>query len=174
VKESRDPKAFVPLKAGHLAFKATDLETTVRFYQDVLGFKVSDWRGDFFVWMRCGPDHHTVNFVRGDTIKMHHFALELKDQAEIFRACDFLGRNRFKLIYGPGRHVIGDNVFTYHRNPDGQIVELYTEMARMDSEEVGSFAPRPWRDEQTYVPKVWGPDTMGNLWGPPSPPGFGD
>ena len=172
--EDRAAKAILPLKLGHIAFKTTELEAAVRFYQDVLGFRVSDWRGDFFVWMRCGPDHHTTNFVRGDQTKMHHVAFELKDAAEILRACDHLGRNNYKLIYGPGRHLIGDNIFTYHRNPDGQIVELFTELARMDSEAVGSFAPRPWHVDNPYVPKVWDAATQGNLWGLGAPPGFGD
>jgi catechol-2,3-dioxygenase len=146
----------------------------VRFYGEVLGFRVSDWRQDFFVFMRCGPDHHTVNFATSDKIKMHHIAFELKDVAEMTRACDFLGKNKFKIIWGPGRHVIGDNIFTYHKDPDGHIIELYTELARIDSEDLGYFVPRPWREDRPYKPTVWGPDTLGNLWGPPAPPGFGD
>ena len=75
---------------------------------------------------------------------------------------------------GPGRHVIGDNVFIYHHDPDGHIVEFYTELARIDSEELEHFNPRPWRDDLPYGPKVWGTDTLGNFWGPGAPPGFGD
>ena len=172
--EDRTPKGFTPLKLGHLAFKVNDIQRVVRFYEQVLGFRVSDWRQDFFVFMRCGPDHHTVNFATAEKIKMHHIAYELKDQAEIFRSCDFLGRNDRRLLWGPGRHVIGDNVFTYHKDPDGHIIELYTELARIDSEDLGYFVPRPWRRDRPYAPTVWGPETLGNLWGPPAPAGFGD
>ena len=35
----------------------------MKFYTDVLGFRVSDWRDETFAFLRCGPDHHTVNFV---------------------------------------------------------------------------------------------------------------
>ena len=70
--------------------------------------------------------------------------------------------------------MIGDNVFTYHRDPDGHIVELYCELARIDSEQVGYFVPRPWRRDRPYKPTVWGPDTMGNLWGPGPSAGFAD
>jgi len=172
--EDRTPKGFIPLKLGHLCFKVKDIQEIVRFYGDVLGFRVSDWRQDFFVFMRCGPDHHTVNFATSDKIKMHHIAYELKDKAEILRACDFLGRNGYQLAWGPGRHVIGDNVFTYHRDPDGHIIELYAELARIDSEEIGYFVPRPWREDRPYKPTVWNKDTLSNLWGPGAPPGFGD
>lgn len=170
----RAPRNFTPLKLGHIAFKVRDVPEMVRFYEQALGFRVSDWRGDFFVWMRCGPDHHTANFVRGEVTKMHHIAFELADRAEILRACDFLGREGYRVIWGPGRHVIGDNVFTYHRDPDNNIVELYTELARMDSEDNGYFVPRPWRHDIPYEPASWGDDTLTNLWGAGPPPGFGD
>jgi catechol 2,3-dioxygenase-like lactoylglutathione lyase family enzyme len=172
--EDRTPKGITPLKLGHLAFKVQDIQAIVKFYVEILGFRVSDWRQDFFVFMRCGPDHHTVNFAAAEKVKMHHIAFELKDAAEIMRACDFLGRNKYRLIWGPGRHVIGDNIFTYHRDPDGQIVELYTELATMPQEGLGTFLPRPWREDRPYVPTVWGANTLGNLWGPGPPPGFGD
>ena len=174
IEEDRTPKGITPLKLGHLAFKVHDIHQIVGFYQDVLGFRVSDWRQDFFVFMRCGPDHHTVNFATAEKIKMHHIAFELKDMAEMLRACDFLGRNNFRLLWGPGRHVIGDNVFTYHRDPDGNMIELYCELARIDSEELGYFVPRPWRNDRPYKPTTWGADTLGNLWGPGPSPGFGD
>ena len=98
--EDRTPKGFTPLKLGHLAFKVLDIQQIVGFYRDVLGFRVSDWREDFFVFMRCGPDHHTVNFATAEKVKMHHIAFELKDMAEMMRACDFLGRNDLSSVVG--------------------------------------------------------------------------
>ena len=55
---------IVPHKLGHVAFTTTEIGKLVEFYAKVLGFRVSDWMGGFFVFMRCGPDHHTVNFVQ--------------------------------------------------------------------------------------------------------------
>ena len=37
---------------------------TTDFYCDVLGFRVSDWMGDFFSFLRCGTDHHTINLMQ--------------------------------------------------------------------------------------------------------------
>ena len=143
----KDPaqSALSPLKLGHLAFNVFDVPAITAFYTSKLGFRVSDLRGEIFSFLRCGPDHHTVNFAltHSNAIKLHHFAFELKDWAEIQRACDFLGKNGYRMIWGPGRHLIGHNVFTYHRNPDGQIVELYTELDQMKDEDLGYFDPRP-------------------------------
>ena len=169
------PKGISLVKLGHLAFNVADIQTNVKFYCEVLGFRVSDWREDFFAFLRCGPDHHTVNFAsHGPHQKMHHIAFEVKDWAEMQRACDFLGRNNYHLVWGPGRHIIGHNVFIYHRNPDGQIMELYCELDQMKDEGLGYFEARPWHQDQPQRPKVWPAKTLGNYWGGGAPPGFGD
>jgi hypothetical protein len=68
-----------PLKLGHVAFFTPDIQRTVAFYEKVLGFRVSDWIGGFFCFMRCNPDHHSVNFFTGPNVQLHHIAFELKD-----------------------------------------------------------------------------------------------
>jgi len=129
---------------------------------------VSDWIQDWFVFMRCGPDHHTVNFVRGKKTQMHHIAFELKDWAQIQTACDFLGGKNIKLIWGPGRHGPGHNLYTYHRNPDDQIIELFAELDKMLDEGLGYFEPRPWHRDRPQKPKVW--EQPRDIWGlPPTP-----
>ena len=159
---------IVPFKLGHVAYTAPDLQNSVDWYKEALGFRVSDWLGDMFAFMRCGPDHHTVNFLRGPQIRMQHFAFELMDWAHVQRACDILARNGYPLLWGPGRHGIGHNIFVYHRTPDGHIVELFTELDRINDEELGYFEPRPWHHDRPQRPKVWVPDIRAaNLWGVP-------
>jgi catechol 2,3-dioxygenase-like lactoylglutathione lyase family enzyme len=156
-----------PLKLGHLAFCVDDPKAFADFYMRVLGFRLSDWIEDWFVFLRCGPDHHTVNFVQGKTTRMHHVAFELKDWAQIQTACDFLGGRNIQLAWGPGRHGPGHNIYTYHRNPDDQIVELFTELDKMLDESLGYFDPRPWHRDRPQRPKVWGSDAPRDIWGPP-------
>jgi len=169
------PAGFSVLKLGHLAFHVVDIHKVVAFYRDVMGFRVSDWREDIFVFMRCGPDHHTVNFAtHGNHSRMHHIAFELKDWAEIQRACDFLGKNNYHIVWGPGRHIIGHNVFIYHLNPDRQVMELYCELDQIKDETHGAFEPKPWHQDFPQKPKVWPLDTLGNYWGGRAPQGFGD
>jgi len=159
-----------PLKLGHLAFCVPEPKEFVDFYCRVLGFRVSDWIEDWFAFMRCGPDHHTVNFVRGKTTRMHHIAFELKDWAQVQQACDFLGSKNIPLIWGPGRHGPGHNIYTYHRNPDDQIVELFTELDKMFDETLGHFDPRPWHRDRPQVPKVW--QGVRDIWGQPPTPDY--
>jgi catechol 2,3-dioxygenase-like lactoylglutathione lyase family enzyme len=154
-----------PIKVGHLAFVVPDPKKFAEFYCRVLGFRVSDWLEDWFVFLRCGPDHHTVNFVQGARTQMHHIAFELKDWAQIQAACDFLGSRRILIIWGPGRHGPGHNIYTYHRNPDDQIVEMFTELDKMLDEQLGYFDPRPWHRDRPQKPKVW--TNPADIWGPP-------
>jgi catechol 2,3-dioxygenase-like lactoylglutathione lyase family enzyme len=170
----RPERGVIPRKLGHVAFKTLDVEKAADFYVTVLGFRVSDWMGDFFAFLRCGPDHHTVNLLRGPQSKMHHIAFEADNWDHIRRACDFLAGRKMPVIWGPGRHGIGHNIFIYHRNPDGQIVELYTELDQMSVEALGYFDPRPWHGENPQRPKVWDPALPSNVWGPPLPEGFRD
>ena len=164
---------IVPEKLGHIALGVHDVQKIADFYQNVLGFRVSDLIEDFFVFMRSGPDHHTMNFVRSKDQKMNHIAYQLKDWAHVQRACDHLYNQHIPLVWGPGRHGVGHNIFTYHHNPDGQIVELFTELDIMLNEDLGYFEPRPWHEEFPLKPKVWKADLHAtNHWGSMPPHEF--
>ncbi len=163
--EDKSQSGIVPIKLGHVAYRVNDVQAVVKFYTDVLGFRVSDWRDDTFAFLRCGPDHHTVNFVHDDVPQLHHIAFEVKDWAEIQKACEWLAKNGIHLVWGPGRHIIGHNIAIYHRNADKLRVEFFCEMDLMKDETLGYFDPRPWHQDRPQRPKVWGPDTLRNYWG---------
>ena len=72
-------------------------------------------------------------------------------------ACDHLSLNGYKLLWGPGRHGIGHNLFAYHRAPNGLITELFAQLDQMN-EALGHFEPRPWHRDRPQKPKVWAKD----------------
>jgi catechol 2,3-dioxygenase-like lactoylglutathione lyase family enzyme len=160
-----------PLKLGHVAFVVRDPQATADFYERIMGFRVSDWIGDFFVFMRCNTDHHTVNFIRGQNIKMHHIAFELKDFSHLQNSCELLGQKEIPIIWGPLRHGPGHNVATYHRAHDDHVVEFFCELDQMFDEELGYFEPRPWHRDTPQRPKVWTPGHT-TVWGPAPQPDF--
>jgi catechol 2,3-dioxygenase-like lactoylglutathione lyase family enzyme len=165
-KTSGPSKGIAPFKLGHVAFNVIDVKKITSFYCDVLGFRVSDWFADFFSFLRCGPDHHTINLLDSKQVKMNHIAFELRDWSHLQSACDFLATNKYTLTWGPGRHGPGHNLFCYHKNPDGHIVELFAELDRMNDETLGYFEPRPWHKDRPQRPKVWPLDpTTANQWG---------
>jgi catechol 2,3-dioxygenase-like lactoylglutathione lyase family enzyme len=161
-----------PLKLGHIAREVEDPKALAEFYCRVLGFRVSDWIEDFFVFLRCNPDHHTINFVRGSRPRMHHIAFEMKDFAHIQNACELLAQRKMPINWGPVRHGPGHNVAIYHRNSDDQNVEFYIELDQMKDEDLGYFDPRPWHHDTPQRPKVWDRKSSPNLWGPLPAPDF--
>lgn len=162
--DARDP-VIAPLKFGHIAYRVTDPKKITEFYIDVLGFRMSDWIGDHFSFLRCGPDHHTVNFARYKEERLHHIAFEMKDSPTINRACDYLAKNKIQLVWGPIRHIVGHNLAAYHRNHDDIRVEMFCELDVMLDETLGYFEPRPWHEDRPQRPKVWPGDTWRAQWG---------
>jgi catechol-2,3-dioxygenase len=149
-KDDGTDTGVMPRKLGHVAFHTPDVAGTVKF-------------------LRCSRDHHTINLLQADNANIHHLAFELRDEAEINRACDLLARKDIKLFWGPIRHLIGHNIAIYHKNPDGITVEFFTDLDQMHDEELGYFEPRPWHQDRPQRPKVWGDDTPTNYWGPGHP-----
>lgn len=174
--ESRDTlgaDGIRPQKLGHVCYFVSDVQQTTEFYE-TLGFRWSDWMGDFFVFLRCNSDHHSLNLLRSENgRRLHHIGYELHDWAHVQLACDLLARNDYPLVWGPGRHGPGHNLFTYHRDPDGNVVELFCELDVMLDESLGYFDPRPWHHDFPQRPKVWTPGPrVPNSWGPLPPEGF--
>jgi catechol 2,3-dioxygenase-like lactoylglutathione lyase family enzyme len=157
-----------PFKLGHVAFVVPDPQAVADFYQRIMGFRVSDWIEDIFVFMRCNPDHHTVNFLKGKRVNLHHIAFQLRDFSHLENGCDVLGQNRIPIIWGPLRHGPGHNVSIYHRNPDQHVIEYFAELDQVLDEELGIFDPRPWHEDRPQRPKVWTrADREWAGWGPP-------
>jgi catechol-2,3-dioxygenase len=163
-----------PHKLGHICLYTRDVEGLTAWYEETLGFRWSDWIGDFFVFLRLGPDHHSLNLLQGEKAGnvMQHVAYELRDFSHIQEACDQLARHGHSLVWGPGRHGPGHNIFTYHRDPDGNNVELFAQIDIIN-EELGTFEPRPWHQDNPQRPKRWVPDPLApNSWGILPPEGF--
>jgi catechol 2,3-dioxygenase-like lactoylglutathione lyase family enzyme len=163
---SFDP--LTPTKLGHVAAFTPELPAMQSFYQDLLGFKWSDTIADFFVFMRCNADHHAANFMQSSKFQgMHHIAWETRDMTHLQLLLDHMGSRQVRVEWGPGRHGPGHNIFTYHRDPDGNNIELFTQLDTMASEELGYYEPRPWHTDFPQRPKTWEADLASiNSWGP--------
>ncbi|HTX09327.1 MAG TPA: VOC family protein [Solirubrobacteraceae bacterium] len=148
-----------PRKFGHPMLACEDPRATVAFLIDILGFRLSDDIGDgTLVFMRCNPDHHGIGVGLGPRAGLNHYAWGVENIGAIGQLGDVLARNGSRFIWGPGRHGAGQNIFTYHFDPAGCIVEYYADLYQV------------W-DERTYEPGRWELDDprFANLWGPGPP-----
>jgi catechol-2,3-dioxygenase len=156
-----------PSKLGHIAAYTPDLAAGHEFYLGTLGFRWADTIGDFFSFLRCNSDHHVVNLMQSEKKDgLHHVAYEMRDFMHLKEALDHLATLGHRMAWGPGRHGVGHNIFTYHPDPDGNFIELFTELDMIADEETGTFEPRPWHEEWPQGPKFWTPEpAAANKWG---------
>ncbi len=157
-----------PTKLGHVASFAPSIGEMRAFYEHVLGFRWSDTVADFFIFLRCNSDHHAVNVMESSKrVGLHHTAYEARDIVHLKDILDNFAKHDIRLNWGPGRHGPGHNIFTYHLDPDGNTVEVFTEIDRILDERDPHWEPRPWHEEFPMGPKNWPLESpTANQWGP--------
>jgi len=143
-----------PRRLGHALLKVEDLQAVEDFLVQYLNFRVSD-RGlnGEIVWLRCSEIHHSINLMKGAP-GLHHYAWEADDWAVFKQLGDVLRGHGRQLVWGPGRHGPGSNLFTYHADLNGALVEYFADILRIEREE--SYQWKDWSD----IPEwniIWGP-----------------
>jgi catechol 2,3-dioxygenase len=151
-----------PRRLGHALLKVDDISNVEAFLTEILSFRVSDRGvGGEIVWLRCSEIHHSINLLQGPP-GLHHYAWEVDEWAVFKQLGDVLRGHHSRLVWGPGRHGPGNNLFTYHADSTGALVEYFADILRIENEE--TYQWRDWSD----VPE-WN-----NIWGPLPPDNFRD
>jgi catechol-2,3-dioxygenase len=127
---TRDVK---PTLLNHVVLNTHDRKPLEQFYGGLLGFQLSDTLADFMTFWRCNANHHSLAFAaaRGDHLGMNHAAFEVRDWADLMRGVFFLGEHGVKRMWGPGRHLAGNNLFSYYFDPEGNVVEYTAEVEQI-------------------------------------------
>jgi catechol 2,3-dioxygenase-like lactoylglutathione lyase family enzyme len=136
-------------KIGHLVYEVSDVARTVKFWTEMLGFKVSD-RNEFgMVFLRSGSDHHSIAVMAGKSkerpeggLRVDHLALEVGSMQELIAARDFLKAQGVPVTW-EGRRGPGGNPGFHCLDPDGYEFELYCDMDQIDARGV-SRPPAQW------------------------------
>jgi catechol 2,3-dioxygenase-like lactoylglutathione lyase family enzyme len=149
----------IPKKISHIVLHSPDQKAAADFFCDVLGFKLSDWLGDFMVFLRCNSAHHRIAFLPGPPC-LNHVAYDMEGVDAMMRGVHNLKVKDIPIGWGPGRHTAGNNTFSYFVTPN-QFVAEYT----ADLEEVGEdweptvFTPAPLVMDQWGI-GVGGPQSL--------------
>jgi catechol 2,3-dioxygenase-like lactoylglutathione lyase family enzyme len=159
------------VRLGHVVLKTRDFPAMLRFYQDVLGFKVSDsyyaQKPDATVaaFMHCDrgrafTDHHTIALIGLGSKEpaFDHCAFEVIDWDDLASGNRFLAQRGHRHSWGIGRHVQGSQIFDYWRDPFGNKIEHWTDGDLVNEETPVSHAPLS-------------PDALAQ-WAPPLPADF--
>jgi len=150
----------VPQKISHIVFHSPDHKAAVRFFIDVLGFRLSDWLGDFMGFLRCNEWHHRIAFLPGPPC-LNHVAYDMLTLDDMMAGISRLKKAGTDLRWGPGRHTAGNNTFSYFTTPNGFAVEYTSELEAVDFEthEAKVHEPGPRTMDQWGI-GVGGPQTM--------------
>lgn len=117
----------IPVGLSHVVLHSPDIKALQKFYEDVLGFKLSDWIGEFMVFLRCNPAHHRLAILPGKPA-LNHVAFDVASVDEMMRGLGRLTKEGVTLSWGPGRHTAGNNTFTYYLTPNGNAVEYTSDL----------------------------------------------
>ncbi len=90
--------------------------------------------GEVMHFMRISSRHHSMAIAQGPHTALHHVSFEMRGIDEYMRGSGRVIRAGFKKIWGPGRHMAGDNTFTYFLDPHGNTVEYTTELENLDED----------------------------------------
>lgn len=160
-------------RLGHVVLQSTTYLRTLNWYLDTFGMIVSDFlffpgqraRGPAMSFIRCDrstipADHHTLALALGPANRYIHSAYEVSDLDALAAGGEYLRERGYYRSWGIGRHIQGSQLFDYWRDPDGFLVEHFTDGDMFDN---------------TLEPG-WAPFTASGLaqWGPPATKDFLD
>ncbi|HXO52784.1 MAG TPA: VOC family protein [Mycobacterium sp.] len=153
-------------RLGHVVLQTTKYRESLDWYLDTLGMIVSDFqfypgqreRGPVMSFIRCDrgsvpADHHTLALALGPANRYVHSAYQVSDLDAIAAGGEYLKEHGYQRAWGIGRHIQGSQIFDYWHDPDGFMVEHFTDGDMFDC---------------TLRPG-WAPFTASGLaqWGPP-------
>jgi catechol 2,3-dioxygenase-like lactoylglutathione lyase family enzyme len=129
----------VPVKLSHVVINSPQPEALVAWYDRHLGFRLSDTlfsphMGEMMYFLRCNPQHHSLAIARCPHVSLHHASFELRGIDEYMRGTGRLLRAGVEKVWGPGRHLAGNNTFSYFLDPQGNTVEYTTELECLDED----------------------------------------
>jgi catechol 2,3-dioxygenase-like lactoylglutathione lyase family enzyme len=150
----------IPVRISHIVLHAPQPAQTAKFFTDVLGFRVSDWLGDFMCFLRCNSAHHRIALLPGPPC-LNHVAYDMAGVDGMMRGISRLRQEGIDIRWGPGRHTAGDNTFSYFVTPGGFAVEYTAELEEVDFErhQPQVYAPAPRVMDQWGI-GIGGPQTM--------------
>jgi catechol 2,3-dioxygenase len=122
-------------RLGRVRLQISDLERSIAYYRDLLGFRVLDRSQDRATLAAQGDDRPLIELVeragasavpRRGRLGLYHFAILLPDRAELGRLVEHLGRLGARA--GMSDHFVSEAI--YLQDPDNLGIEVYADRPR--------------------------------------------
>jgi len=124
-------------RLGHVVIQVRNLERSVRFYTEVLNFRVSDDATSGGVFLTAIGDHHTIGLFPSDgenaeipskgAVRLHHFAMQVESLDDLFEFRAYLQERGVPIVW-EGRRAMGGHTSVEFLDPDGYHLELFCDM----------------------------------------------
>ena len=133
---------------GHVHLTVADLERSINFYCDLLGFRITARFGDSAAFLSSGDYHHHIglNTWAGPDATpppeghsgLYHFAILYPNRHELAKAFKVLWEEKYP-IEGASDHGITESI--YINDPDDNGIELYCDRSNevWPTDEDGNF-----------------------------------
>jgi catechol 2,3-dioxygenase len=129
-----------PIRIGHVVLKVRDLDRSLAFYRDLLGFTVVTELSNVMIFLAAdGQNHHDLALLRvgqqapspvPSAVGLYHVAIQLADWEAVRRAHALLTERG--LLRGAIDHGVSRSLYT--ADPDGNEIELYCDAPRSEWE----------------------------------------
>jgi 2,3-dihydroxybiphenyl 1,2-dioxygenase len=127
---------------GHVVLFPNDLDACVRFYCDVLGFRVSDYidaptpMGMLnLTFLHCSSRHHSLAFgTRMAPRRLAHVMLQAATIDDVGMTCDLAQRLGSEIVATIGRHSNDRMLSFYMRTPSGWDIEFGCDGVEIDDD----------------------------------------
>jgi catechol 2,3-dioxygenase-like lactoylglutathione lyase family enzyme len=148
----------IPVKLSHVVINSPNPEATVAFYDKHLSFSLSDTlfsphMGEVMWFLRTNKWHHSMAIARCPHVSLHHASFEMRGIDEYMRGTGRLLRSGVEKVWGPGRHLAGNNTFSYFLDPHGNTIEYTTELEELDED---TWHPHLYDFSDPEVTDQWG------------------
>jgi 2,3-dihydroxybiphenyl 1,2-dioxygenase len=144
-----------PLGMGHAVLHVKNINDVLPFYQDVLGFRLSDYMARPFnaYFFHANPRHHSIAFIETGRNATHHLMVELFNLDDVGQCYDLALGEEGRIGVTLGRHINDEVTSFYSNSPSGFMVEYGWGGRVID---VDNWEP----EEVTWGPSMWGHDRM--------------
>ena len=120
----------MPIMVGHIVLFVDDLDASLDFFLNTLGFVVSDSYPGHAAFLRAqtpGPHHDAFILRRPGKPGLNHVAFTVSNIHEVFGGGLAMSRKGYETDIGPGRHPISSAYFWYIKSPFGASLEYYAD-----------------------------------------------
>jgi catechol 2,3-dioxygenase len=130
--DKSDFKIDPQTRIGHIHLKVSDLERSIKFYTEALGFEITSRMGRQAAFLSAGGYHHHIGLNTWESERgspspvgspgLYHFAILLPGRQELARVLKRLIEYNWTLD-GAADHGVSEAL--YLKDPDSNGIELY-------------------------------------------------